>query len=312
MNYIILINPVRLNQLLKTKSSKKLWGPNMTKYIISTESGADLPQTIIDQYYIHIVPMHVTMGNQTYSDGSFDVQKVFDYYDETKQLPKTSGTTPQDNANVFQQIFDEFPEACIIHIAYSAVTTISFNSANIAAEDYDRIYLVDAKNVSLGLTAIVKATAQFIKKNPKSTPEEIISFVEEIRERTRMVFLPKTLLYLKAGGRVSNLAFYGANILKIFPTIKIENGYLVAGKRYRGSFNRSVKKMINDFFDQYIIQPETVVVGGPPDVSDKEKEFVYEIIKENNIQINKWSDTGAVISTHGGPGAIGIAGIEAK
>lgn len=57
----------------------------MTKYIITTESGSDLPQEIIDKYNIYVIPMHVTMGDETYPDGSFDVQKVFDYYERTEQ-----------------------------------------------------------------------------------------------------------------------------------------------------------------------------------------------------------------------------------
>lgn len=66
----------------------------LTKYIITTESGSDLPKELIDRYNIHIVPMHVTMGENTYDDGSFEVQKAFDFYEETGTLPKTSGSTP--------------------------------------------------------------------------------------------------------------------------------------------------------------------------------------------------------------------------
>lgn len=282
----------------------------MKKYIITTESGSDLSKEIIDRYNIKVVPMHVTMEDKTYPDGSFDVQKVFDFYEETGTLPKTSGSTPQDNTEVFKKVFAEYPDAYIIHIAYSAVTTVSFNAASIAAQDFDNIYLVDCKHVSIGAAAIVKATAQFIEDNPNKSPEEIIAFVEDIRERTHMVFLPKTLLYLKAGGRVSNLAFYGANLLRICPTIVLENGYLVSGKKYRGSFDRCLKRMINDFFQSYNIDPKTVLVVGAPSINDNYKEVIYELLKENGVEEARWMKAGAVISSHGGPGAIGIAGIE--
>ena len=282
----------------------------MKKYIITTESGSDISKEIIDRYNIQIVPMHVTMGDQTYPDGSFDVQKVFEYYEKRGNLPKTSGSTPQDNTQVFNDIFAKYPDAYIIHIGYSAVTTVSFNAANIAAKDFKNIYLVDSKHVSAGAAAIVKATAQFIENNPNTSPEEIISFVEDIRERTHMVFLPKTLLYLKAGGRVSNLAFYGANLLKIHPSITLENGYLVPGKRYRGSFDSCLKKMVNNFFKSYNIDPDTVMVVGAADVGDHEKEKIYDLLRENGIQNTRWIEAGAVISSHGGPGAIGITGIE--
>lgn len=284
----------------------------MKKYIITTESGSDLSKEIIDRYNIHIVPMHVTMDDQTYLDGSFEVQKVFDFYEERGNLPKTSGTTPEDNTKVFRKIFAEYPDAHIIHIAYSAVTTVSFNAANIAARDFPNIHLVDSKHVSIGAAAVVKATAQFIEDNPNVSPEEIISFVEDIRERTHMVFIPKTLLYLRAGGRVSNLAFIGANMLKIHPTIILENGYLVSGKKYRGSFDRSLKKMFDNFFESYDIDPDTILVTGAPRVDDNYKEKISNFLMENGIEKVRWMEAGAVISSHSGPGAIGIVGIEKK
>lgn len=282
----------------------------MKKYIITTESGSDLSKEIIDRYNIQVIPMHVTMGDQTYPDGSFDVKRVFDFYEETGTLPKTSGSTPHDNAEVFKRVFTNYPDACIIHIAYSSVTTVSFSAANIAAQDFENVYLVDSKHVSIGASAIIKATAQFIEDNPDKTPEEIIAFVEDIRERTHMVFLPKTLLYLRAGGRVSNLAFYGANILKIFPSIKLENGYLVPGRKYRGSFDNSLKKMINEFFESYDIDPETVLVISALDVDEGYKDEISNLLKEKGVQEARWMQAGAVISSHGGPGAIGITGIE--
>lgn len=282
----------------------------MKKYIITTESGSDLSQEIIERYNIQVIPMHVTMGDQTYPDGSFDVQKVFDYYEETGNPPKTSGSTPHDNSEVFKRIFAKHPEASIIHIGYSAVTTVSFNAANIAAQDFENVYLVDSKHVSIGAAAIVKATAQFIEDNPDISPEAIISFVEEIRERTHMVFLPKTLLYLKAGGRVSNLAFYGANLLKIQPSIKLENGYLVSGEKYRGSFDSCLKKMVNNFFKSYNIDPDTVLLVGAPGIEENQKEMIYDLLREKGVQEARWMTAGSVISSHGGPGAIGITGIE--
>lgn len=282
----------------------------MNKYIITTESGSDLSKELIDRYNVKVIPMHVTMGDQTYPDGSFAVQEAFDYYDKTGNLPKTSGTSPQDNTEAFKQIFEEYPDAYIIHIGYSAVTTVSFNAAKIAAQDFENIYLIDSKHVSIGAATIVKATAQYIEDNPNVSPEEIIAFVEDIRERTHMVFLPKTLEYLKAGGRVSNLAFHSANLLKIQPSIVLENGYLVPGAKYRGSFDNCLKKMVNNFFKNYNIDPETVLVVGAPGVEDSQKEMIFDLLRENGIQHATWMEAGAVISSHGGPGAIGISGIE--
>lgn len=282
----------------------------MNNYIITTESGSDVSQEIIDRYNIHVIPMHVTMGDQTYPDGSFEVQKAFDYFEKTGNLPKTSGSSPQDNAEGFKQVLAEHPDAYIIHIGYSAVTTVSFNAAKLAAQDFKNIYLVDSKHVSIGAATVVKATAQFIENHPDTSPEAIIDFVEDIRERTHMVFMPKTLEYLKAGGRVSSMAFYSANLLKIQPSIILENGHLVPGGKYRGSFDSCLKKMINQFLKSYKIDPDTVQLVGAPGVEDSQKEMINSLLKEKGVQEAKWMQAGAVISSHGGPGAIGITGIE--
>lgn len=285
----------------------------MKKYILTTESGSDLSKELIEDYNIKIIPMHVSMGKKKYEDGGFKVEKVFDFYEETGKLPKTSGSTPADFQKVFNDIFNSNPDAHIIHIAYSAVTTVSYNSAKIAAENFENISIVDSKHVSIGAAAIVKATAKFIEKNPQISPEEIVDFVEDIRERTHMYFLPKTLRYLKAGGRVSSVAFFSANLLRIHPTIVIENGYLVPGKKHRGSFERSLKRMLHDFFKKYNINLNTILVVGAPAVSEERKREIISLLEDAGIdQEPTWMKTGAVIASHGGPKAIGIAGIEKK
>lgn len=286
----------------------------MNRYIITTESGSDLEQSVIDRYDIRIIPMHVTMGDETYPDGSFPVTDVFDFYDRTGTLPKTAGSTPQDMEDTFRQILEEEPDATIIHIAYSAVTTVSYKSAEIAAQEFEpgRIYLVDSKNVTLGLAMIVEETAKYIEAHPEVTPEEVISFVEELRERVQFIFLPGTLVYLHAGGRVSNLAFHGAKLLKLNPSIKLDNGYLKSDKKFRGSFERALKQVIEDYFSRYDIDPATVRVGGSPGLSEANKELVYKAIAGHSVNPTDWFDTGVVISSHGGPGAFGMCGIERK
>lgn len=258
--------------------------------------------------------MHVTMGDKTFIDGSFPVTEAFDFYNETGTLPKTSGSTPQDNSEIFQKVFEDYPDAQIIHIGYSAVTTVSFNAAHIAAEEFKpgSIHLVDSKNVTLGLATIVEETAKFIEANPTTTPEEIVAFVEDIRERVRFIFLPKTLVYLHAGGRVSNLAFHGANLLKLQPSIKVEDGYLKSDRKFRGSFERCLKRTIEDFFARYDIDPSTITLGGTPGMAPEYKQMAYDLVAKYGATPGDWFDTGAVISCHGGPEAFGMVGIERK
>lgn len=282
----------------------------MSKFVLVTESGGDLAQKYVDLYDVKIVPMHVNFGGETYDDSDLKSQDVFDYYDKNKVLPQTSGSTPGDFTKVFNEINENYPGAEIIYIAYSSVTTVSDNSARIAAEDFPNVHMVDSKNVTVGLANVVISTAEFIKENPNTTADEIIKFVEDIRERTRFVFLPQSLLYLKAGGRISNVSYLGAMLLKIYPTINLENGYLVAGTKYRGSFKTAYKKMIDDFFERFDIDKSMIRLVRVQDLSDSHMSEIEEILKEHGVENIEWFEAGSVISCHGGPGAVGLVGVE--
>lgn len=284
----------------------------MRKFVLVTESGGDLDQKYIDKYDIKIVPMHVNFGQETYDDSDLKAQDVFYYYDRTKELPKTSGSTPNDFTKVFEEINENYPALEIIYIAYSSVTTVSYNSAKIAAADFPNVHMVDSKNCTVGLANVVISAAEYIEENPEATAEDVIKFVEDVRERTRFVFLPQSLLYLKAGGRISNVAYLGAMLLKIYPTIDLKDGYLVAGTKYRGSFKASYKKMIEDFFTRFDVDKKMIRLVKVHGLTEEQMAEVEGYVKEHGVENVEWFEAGAVIACHGGPGAVGLVGIEKK
>lgn len=284
----------------------------MSQFILVTESGADLPQKYIDRFNIKIVPMYVNFGENTFKDSDIKAEDVFDYYEKNKILPTTSGSTPNDFTEIFRNINETYLDAEIIYIAYSSVTTVSFNSARIAAEEFSKVHMIDSKNCTVGLGTVVIAAAEYIENNPGAEAQDIIQFVEEIRERTRFVFLPYSLLYLKAGGRISNASYIGAMLLKIYPTINLENGYLVTGSKYRGSFKKAYKNMIDKFFSRFELDRETIRLVKVHGLEKKDIIEIETILKEQGVTKTEWVDDGAVISCHGGPGAVGLAGIENK
>ena len=97
----------------------------MNPIIIVAETGSDITPELAAKYNITLVPMHVTFDSHTMDDGSFPVQKICDYYKETGKLPRTSGCSPDDFMLVFDAIHTAHPNAQILYLAYSAVTTCS-------------------------------------------------------------------------------------------------------------------------------------------------------------------------------------------
>lgn len=282
----------------------------MRKFIIVTESGADLPIELIKPYDIHVIPMHVIMDDKDYKDGSIPVTDVYDYYKKTKKIPSTSAVNPNEYEYIFKKLKEENSGCIIIHIGYSSKASCTYQNACIASDDMDDIYHIDSLNVSGGEAAIILKAADFIEKYPDIEATDLIEKIKEVVTRARVSFIPGNLEYLKAGGRLSNAAYLGASILQLKPLIEILNGKLVATKKFRGGIKRIAEKYINEFIDRYNMDREKIYFLYSLGLEEQIKQLMEEIAKKKGFKEIIWTQTGCVISTHGGPGAIGIAGFE--
>lgn len=282
----------------------------MNNIILVAETGSDITKDIAKEMGIFLVPMHVTMGDNTYDDGSFPVEQICEYYNNTNKIPKTSGSSPQDFEKVFDDIHRLYPDKQILHLAYSAVTTCSYQSALIASEHRDYVTSFDTKNVSVGQAAIVIQTAKYLKENPNVTMEELLKEVSRISESTKMCFVPAELEYLRAGGRVSNAVFIGGKILRIHPSIEIENGYLVAKKKYRGKMESIIPKLIEEYSNDKNLDKKEVYLLWSIGLSEAIRKLAEDKVKEMGFEKVTWMQTGCVITTHGGPGSFGIVGLS--
>lgn len=282
----------------------------MNNIILVAETGSDIPKDIAEKMGIFLVPMHVTMGDNTLEDGTFPVEKICEYYKNTNKIPKTSGSSPQDFIKVFDEIHKLYPDKQILHLAYSAVTTCSYQSALIAAEDREYVTSIDTKHVSIGQAAIVIETARYLKENPNVTMEELIKEVSNICRRSQMCFIPGELEYLRAGGRVSNAVFIGGKILRIHPSIEIENGYLVAKKKYRGKMESIVPRLIEEYSQMKNLDKKEVYLLWSIGLTDTVRRVAEDKAKEIGFENIRWMQTGCVITTHGGPESFGIVGFS--
>lgn len=278
------------------------------KIILAAETGSDLTPALAKEYGVFLVPMHVSMGSETFDDGAFPVEDIYAYYDRTGKVPQTSAAAPIDFEEVFDRIHSQYPDSQILHLAYSAVTTCSYQNAILAAEGREYVRSVDTKQVSVGQAVAVMETAKFLKANPDCTIEEAAEAAERIAKQVAMCFIPKNLDYLRAGGRVSNVVALTGNILSLHPCIEIIDGKLMAKKKYRGSLNRVVPKLFADFAEKYRLNRERVYLieslGLPEDV----KSLAEETAKELGFQETVWMQTGCVITCHGGPSCFGVVG----
>lgn len=281
-----------------------------SKYILLAESGSDITKELAEEYGIVIVPMHVSFGTETFDDGSFPIEKIFDYYETTGKLPKTSACNPMDFEKVFDELHERYPDKHILHLAYSAVTTGSFQSAIIAGEDRPYVTSIDTENVSVGQGMIVMHTAKYLNEHPEATLEEVQSEIARLKRTIHMCFFPDTLVYLRAGGRVSNAAYLGAKVLNLKPMIEIIEGKLVSTQKKQGSMMFIAPRIIKKYADQYHMKKDEIILLWSKGLDETVKEKAEKAAVEYGFKSIKWMETGGVVSTHGGPGAFGIIGFS--
>lgn len=281
----------------------------MQEMILVAETGSDIPPTLAEEYGIRLVPMHVTLGDKTLDDGSFPVEEICAHYARTGNLPKTSGCSPEDFARVYREIRAAHPEARILHLAYSAVTTVSYQSAKIAAEGLEGITHLDTKHVSVGQAAVVIGTAQYLRAHPSAAEEEVLRTAEDLSRRARMCFVPDDLEYLRAGGRISNVAYYlGGRLLRLHPRVELLDGQLIATKKYRGKMLRIVQELIRDYTEENQLMRDHLWLLYTTGLSEEIRAAAEATAKDCGFQSVSWLEAQCVITTHGGPGAFAMAG----
>ncbi|QUG42937.1 DegV family protein [Psychrobacillus sp. INOP01] len=282
----------------------------MRRIIFSTESGADLPKDLVEKHQIQVVPMHVIMDGKDYLDGELSVEEVFDYHSRTKKIPSTTATNVHEYHELFTKIRIDFPDSIIIHIGYTSKASASFQSALIAAEDFENLFLIDALNVTGGLAAIVMYAVTMLEEEPSISHVHLIEKIESVVPKTKLAFIPGSLDFLRAGGRVSNIAYIGGSLLKIKPCIELKEGKLVSTRKYRGNMSIVAEKLMRDYLNQYDIDRKQLYLIYSIGLDESIKRRMDEIAKETGFENVTWMQAGAMISTHAGPGGFGIAGLE--
>lgn len=284
----------------------------MDKFVLLVESGADFPADLAEQYGVWTVPMHVSFGAETKDDGSFPIEDVYTYFEKTGTLTKTSGCTPEDFVRVFAAIREKEPHKHILHLAYSAVTTCSYQSAITAAEDLPDITSIDTKHVTAGQSMVTLLLARFLEKNPDCSLKDAVAKAKELADQVRMGFFPGDLAYLRAGGRVSNAAYLGAKILSLNPLIELKNGHLTATKKYQGRMEKVAMKLLDDFVAANHLKREIMAFVYSKGLSDSIREAATARARELGFQEILWIQTGGVVTTHCGPGGFGVCGVAGE
>lgn len=275
----------------------------MTTRII-VDSTADLVPEIKER--VHIVPLTVHFGDEEYIDGvTIDHETFYNRLIESDVLPRTSQATPDAFMKEFDKIKEAGEEAVVITLASKFSGT--YQSAMIAASEYENIYVVDSTSAAMGSGILVELAFKLLDEGKKAG--EIALILEEEKKKIVVVALVDTLEYLKKGGRISKAVAFAGGVLNIKPVLSVIDGEINMLGKARGS------KMGNNLLVQEIDKAGGIdftkpVLLGYSGISDA---LLLKYIEdsrhlwEGNLNEVRYTSVGSVIGTHAGPGAVVVA-----
>ena len=278
--------------------------------IISSDSTCDLSKELVDRYQIRIQPMGISLGDQMYRDGvDITPDMIYAHHEKTGQLPKTSAINVVEDLEYFEELTKD--GSAVIHFTISSSMSSTYNNACVAAQEFENVYVVDAKNLSTGSGLLVLAAAEMAQEGMEA--QQIVEKLNDLADRVDASFVVDNLEYLVKGGRCSALAAIGANLLQLKPCISVKNGAMGVGKKYRGKFEKVLLTYVADrLADAEDICLDRVFVthaGCDPKVVESVAEAVKNTLPFREILVTR---AGCTVSSHCGANTLGVLFIRKK
>ena len=271
---------------------------------IIVDSTADLMPEILDR--VHVVPLTVHFGEEELVDGvTIDKKTFYERLVESDVLPSTSQATPEAFMREFEKAKQAGEQAVVITVASKLSGT--YQSAVLAAREYEHIHIVDSSTVAIGSSILVELACKLLDEGMNA--KEIAQNLEEEKKKIVIVALVDTLEYLKKGERISKTVAMVGGVLNIKPVLSIIDGEINMLGKARGS------KMGNNLLIQEIEKAGGVdfakpVLLGYAGLSDTLLLKYIEDSKhiwEGNLDEVRYTVVGSVVGTHVGPGAVAVA-----
>ena len=274
---------------------------------IVSDSTSDLSKELVEKYDIQIVPLHIMLGEKEYLDGvEITPEEIYKWVDANEDTPKTSAIGFEEATNIMKQIVGTDDEMIIFTISAKMSTTN--NLFHVVAEELDlesKVSIIDSQNLSTGNGLLVLKAASMVKEGKSRI--EICEMIEKLRGKVNASFVVDTLTYLHKGGRCSSVAALAGGVLKLHPRIVVKDGAMNVDKKYRGKIEKVIHEYVKDIEDNLTeADPERVFIthsGCEQKVIDDVYAYLKNLNCFNEILITR---AGGVISSHCGPGTLGV------
>ncbi len=275
---------------------------------IVTDSTCDLPQDLLQEYGVTVVPLYINFGDQGYLDGvEITRQEFYERLPESDPLP----TTATPGVDAFKQVYEDLAdsgasEILSIHISISLSATVDV--ARTAANETKKVpvTVLDSQKLSLGTGFLVLSAAKAAAEG--KSMDEIVSMLDEQTSRTYVIAALDTLEYLKRSGRMNAVVARLGSVLKIKPILIMHDGE-PTGERVR-TRERALARLI-EFISELGPLEQLALVH--TNAAQEAKELFQ---RSKHLFANQEEplsvDVTPALGTNIGPGVVGFACITAK
>ncbi len=278
---------------------------------IISDSTCDLSKELVEKYGIQIVPLHIHLGDKEYEDGvTVTPDEIYEWSDANNTTPQTAAISLGEAMDVYRPHLENGDEIIIFSISdsmSSTGSTMRLAAAEMEAED--RIHVIDSANLSTGVGLLVLEAAEMAQAGMSAT--EIVAKIEELKPMVSASFVVDTLTYLHRGGRCSGVAALAGSVLQLHPKIVVENGKMDATKKYRGKMNVVIKSYAKDMEEDLLHAKKNRVFithsGCDAAIIESVRQYLEGL---NHFEEILETRAGGVVSSHCGPGTLGVLFIK--
>ena len=278
----------------------------MKKLAILTDSTCDLTESLIKSNNIYVLPLYVNFGEKTYLDKvEIEPRRLYEMVDELGELPKTSAASPADFIKIYEELLKEYEEILYMGISGSMSSTLNnAYQASVILEMEDRIFVHDSWNLSTGIGLNVLKACKY--RDQGLSGAQVLEKIKEFTPLVRSQFAIEKMDYLHKGGRCSSIAAIFGKFLKIKPIITVREGKMGVGKKPRGKMKVALEALL-DYIREDLQNLDTDCVFITHTEAFEAEEYLKEELSKliPNIPVYV-TYAGCVISSHCGPGTIGI------
>ena len=275
---------------------------------VVTDSTADLPQNMVDDLRIAVVPLHIYFGEEHFQDGQTITKD--DFYRRLmspgQPFPRTSAPSVGEFEAAYRALGDDTDAVVSIHLSPKlSATHAAATAASVTARPRCRIEVVDSATASLGLGLLVVQAARMAHDG--ATLHEIVRATLEAIPRTKFFGVLETLEYLRRGGRIGMATALLGSLLNAKPLVGLRDGIAYPIERVRGR-QRSLDRIIE--LAKGSGRLAHLAVGHTTDEAGM-KALALKLSDHFPCDRMLQAQCGATLGSYLGPGAFGVALIEA-